>query len=155
VKAYFVIVRLPKWNVGNVGRHFKHCCSGQFLIYTKVRTHVPPRQNLLKVDDEISRPNTSLQSTIQLPGGGSSSRGNNCPEDTPPSESIVTPRPVLSSRVRWLLQPTPLISVYMYGVRTPPDDPTFQTLQRPLLQPGLLQKVAEIAPAIKSRIKPL
>ena len=35
---------------------------------------------------------------------------------------------------------------------TLPDYLTFQTLQRPLLQLGLLQKVPEIAPAIKGRI---
>ena len=35
---------------------------------------------------------------------------------------------------------------------TPPDRPTFHTLQRPLLQRGLLQKVIVIAPAIKDRI---
>ena len=35
---------------------------------------------------------------------------------------------------------------------TLPDYLTFQTLQRPLLQLRLLQKVPEIAPAIKGRI---
>jgi len=36
---------------------------------------------------------------------------------------------------------------------TLPNHPTFQTLQRPLLQRGLLQNVTKIAPAIKSRIQ--
>jgi len=35
---------------------------------------------------------------------------------------------------------------------TPPDRPTFHTLQRPLLQRGLLQKVTVIAHAIKGKI---
>ena len=34
-----------------------------------------------------------------------------------------------------------------------PDHPTFQTLQWPLLQRGQLQKVAEIASAIKDKIQ--
>ena len=36
---------------------------------------------------------------------------------------------------------------------TPPNHPTFQTYQRPLFQHGLLQKVVEIASAIKGRIQ--
>ena len=39
------------------------------------------------------------------------------------------------------------------GSVTLPDHPTFQTLQQHLLQCGLLQKVAEIASAIKGRIQ--
>jgi len=87
------------------------------LTYTKIRTCVPPYQNLPKTDDKISRSNTSLQSTIQLPQGRSSFRRNNCPKDTPPPENIATPISVLPSWVRWLLQPTPLISIYIFRVR--------------------------------------
>jgi len=47
-----------------VSKYDPHC-SGQFLTYTKIRTRVPPHQNLPKTDDKISRRSTPLQSTIQ------------------------------------------------------------------------------------------
>jgi len=61
----------------------------------------PPHQNL---------------SREQLPRGCFSSRGNNCPEDSPSFENIATLRLVLPSRARWLLQSTPLIFAYIYIV---------------------------------------
>ena len=87
-----------------LARSAKHnISSNQFLTYAKIRTHVSPHQNLLKTDDKTSRPNTSLQSTIQLPRGHSSREHRH-------SETSSL------SWARWLLQPTLLIFAYIYRV---------------------------------------
>ena len=61
-------------------------------------------------------PRTFLLPKSQPSQGHSSFRGIRCPEDASPFENIATLRPVLPSRVRWLLQPTSLVSTYIYGV---------------------------------------
>ena len=65
-------------------------CSGQFLTYIKIRTRVPPHQKLLKADDKISRPNTSLQNTIWFPRGRSSFREHRHPETSSSISSNMT-----------------------------------------------------------------
>jgi len=87
-------------------------CSDQILAYTRIKTRVSTHQKLSKISKRIHQPELSPGASPDCSRGRTASGGH-----------------FLPSRTKWQLQPTPLMSTYVYGVYYAARSPHLQMLQ--------------------------
>ena len=98
IEGAFVVVE-KMWHLAD------DSCSSQILACTRIKTRISPHQKLPKINNKIRQAELSL-GNITRPF----LRMNLLPRASPPRGHF------LSSQTKWQLQPTPLISAYIYRV---------------------------------------